>query len=96
MPALVLQPLVENAILHGVQNLETGGKVELSIRRGSHRVIITVRNPVAPQRSGLHRGTGTALDNIRQRLRHHFGEHTLLEIERTADYHLVRLVLPIT
>jgi two-component system sensor histidine kinase AlgZ len=94
IPALLVQPLVENAILHGIQKLESGGQVELSAERGASSVVISVRNPMAPRARDLHRGSGTALDNIRQRLRHHFGDEARLEVERGDDYHLVRLILP--
>jgi two-component system sensor histidine kinase AlgZ len=96
MPALLLQPLVENAILHGIQKIEAGGRVDLEIRALGGRLTITIRNPVPPHHTaGLHRGSGTALENIRQRLRHHFGDAAELELERAAEYHLVRLHLPV-
>lgn len=95
VPVLLLQPLVENAILHGVQNLEAGGRIEISARRGQDHVTITVCNPVAPRGFRLHRGSGTALHNIRQRLRHHFGDAARLEVETDAETHRVRLTLPI-
>jgi len=95
VPSLLLQPLVENAILHGIQNLESGGRIELSARRGPAHVTITVCNPVAPQGSRLHRGAGTALDNIRQRLRHQFGDAARLEVETGAATYRVHLTLPL-
>jgi two-component system sensor histidine kinase AlgZ len=94
MPALLVQPLVENAILHGIQGLEAGGVVDLHITRDGKFVTISVRNPIPAIPAKTHRGSGTALNNIRQRLKHHFGDLARLEIERTGDQFLARLVLP--
>ncbi len=95
VPALMIQPLVENAILHGVQTLEAGGRVELTIRRDGTAAVIEIRNPTIQAPSRRHRGSGTALDNIRRRLAHHFGDAARLEIEKGEGYHHVRLTLPI-
>lgn len=95
LPVLLLQPLVENAILHGIQSLEQGGRVELSIRRVRNVIMVDVRNPVGPHVTSLHRGSGIALDNIRERLRHQFGPDARLEIERGPDYHLARITVPL-
>lgn len=94
MPALIIQPLVENAILHGIQCIEAGGVVELDITRNERLVTINVRNPIPAIPARTHRGSGTALENIRQRLKHHFGDLARLEIERTEHQFLARLVLP--
>lgn len=95
MPSLLLQPLVENAILHGIQQLESGGRISLSVHRTHDSVEIVVTNPVPAQPGRLHRGSGTALANIRQRLRHRFGDQARLEQEEGAGYHQARLVIPL-
>jgi len=79
LPPLVLQPLLENAIYHGVENCESGGEVnvraELVIDEHRHDVVIHIDNP-CPESSGEaaglvkkeHQHNGIALDNIRARL----------------------------
>jgi LytS/YehU family sensor histidine kinase len=67
LPPLLLQPLVENAIKHGVADRVEGGIVRLEAVRREGRLRITLENPVdddAPQRPG----TGTGLVNVRRRL----------------------------
>jgi two-component system, LytTR family, sensor histidine kinase AlgZ len=67
LPALLLQPLVENAIKHGVEPSATGAQVKVSTQRRSGTVVIKVTNTV-PAGQGR-RGHGVAQDNVRDRLR---------------------------
>jgi two-component system, LytTR family, sensor histidine kinase AlgZ len=66
VPPLLLQPLVENAVVHGVEPSADGAEVHVSTQRRGQRVIIKVSNtvPAGPGR----RGHGLAQDNVRQRL----------------------------
>ena len=66
LPPLILQPLVENAIKHGVEPSPTGATVRISTQRRGGLVVIKVTNTV-PAGTGK-RGNGLALDNVRQRL----------------------------
>jgi two-component system sensor histidine kinase AlgZ len=93
IPALVLQPLIENAVHHGIQPLPEGGVVEISGRGDAQRVTITIRNPRPTEipRSG---GNRMALDNIRQRLAYQYGNRASLESEQGRDYYLCRLSIP--
>ncbi len=94
LPPLTLQPLVENAVYHGIQALPEGGEVQVSGRRSGEHWLIEVRNPIPAGGSG-HRGSGQAVANIRARLRHRFGERAELSCEQGCDYHLARLWIPI-
>lgn len=66
LPPLLLQPLVENAVKHGVEPSEQGAEVKISTQRRGSTVIIKVTNTV-PGGQGK-RGHGLALDNVRDRL----------------------------
>lgn len=66
LPPLILQPLVENAVKHGVEPSPSGAVVRISTQRRGSTVVIKVTNTV-PAGSGA-RGNGLALDNVRQRL----------------------------
>src|SRR5207253_10450838 len=67
VPPLVLQPLVENAVKHGVEPSAVGAQLRISTRRRGSVVVVKVTNtvPAGPGR----RGHGLAQDNVRDRLR---------------------------
>ncbi len=77
MPRLMLQPLLENAVVHGIAPLPAGGEVEIDIACEGKRLRIAVRNPsLAPrERDG---GNQHAQDSIAQRLAYHFGSEARL------------------
>lgn len=72
IPCLSLQPVLENAIYHGIQLIPEGGKVEIKVKRVKNKILITVCNPLNP-RIQYNKGSKMALDNVRQRLKAHFG-----------------------
>src|SRR6185295_12329798 len=67
VPPLLLQPLIENAIGHGIASLVDGGTIHLSIARRNGRVSILVENPRDPEAPPARRG-GVGLTNVRRRL----------------------------
>lgn len=81
IPSLMLQPLLENAIFHGIEPLPTGGKITIKIAQAKKQLIITIVNPYllgkkaqptqATEQDNRH--NNMALDNIRRRLRVHYG-----------------------
>ncbi len=80
VPAMILQPIVENAYGHGLSRLEGGGVLEIEARRDKERVSISVLNSgtglsMKPREPGARQGLG--LTNVKNRLRLHYpGEHT--------------------
>ncbi len=68
LPALTLQPLVENAIYHGIEPLQEGGEVRIELRQTGQQLIIRISNPLPPARSPNRAGNRMALENIRERL----------------------------
>lgn len=94
IPALLLQPLVENAVLHGIQPLAEGGTVTLRGRIEPTSVRIDIHNPRPLHPPAHGRGNRTALDNVRQRLRYQFGERAKLEVEEGAGYYAVSVYIP--
>jgi two-component system sensor histidine kinase AlgZ len=96
IPALTVQPLMENAIGHGVENLENGGEVIVEGHRADGMVLLRVRNPMPfdnPQSRGGH---GIALDNIRERLSLLFGASAEVRAGREGDEFVVQLRFPET
>jgi LytS/YehU family sensor histidine kinase len=83
LPPLLLQPLVENAIRHGIAPLERGGCVEVTVRREGARLAIEVRDDgagVAPSRPSGRDGHGIGLSATRDRLRQMYGELQSLDV----------------
>ncbi|WP_371867870.1 sensor histidine kinase [Pseudoduganella rivuli] len=70
VPYLMLQPLVENAIRHGIAPLSTPGRLDILVEREGERLLIDVRND---GQKHPHSGTGIGLANVRERLRHLYG-----------------------
>lgn len=89
MPPLILQPLIENAIYHGVQMLPDGGTIVVSGQLNNKRLSLRISNPIAPgapEGAGLH----MALDNIGQRLQHAFaGRGRLEQSSRDGEFTVV-------
>lgn len=94
IPMLTLQPLLENAIYHGIQPLPEGGLVEVSIRRQGANVCIEIINPVAPAEYAHEKGNRMALDNIRNRLEALYGGEASLSAGRNGDKYVLQLVYP--
>jgi two-component system sensor histidine kinase AlgZ len=92
LPRLLLQPLVENAIYHGIQPRADGGTVSIRGRRPPGRVEITITNPVPPDAAP--RRNGHALANIRARIEYHFGQRGELFVEPGGGEYLVTVRLP--
>lgn len=95
IPALSLQPLVENAVYHGIQpNLE-GGCVRIAIHRDGDHLHLRVENPLAPDSDDrVHNGQGMALNNIRERLALSY-ERAEMDIREDADRFVAALTLPL-
>ncbi|MBT8049456.1 MAG: histidine kinase [Xanthomonadales bacterium] len=90
---LTLQPLLENAVSHGVQTIQDGGKVALYGRAESEQVVITISNPLAPEGSDTS-GHGMAIRNIRERLALAFGSRASLLTHQDKDRFYAVLSLP--
>lgn len=84
VPRFILQPVVENAVRHGIAPLARGGRVEVAAERVGDRVRVTVRDDgvgtAAAAARGTTRGHGTGLENTRRRLRHLYGDRAQLTI----------------
>jgi LytS/YehU family sensor histidine kinase len=93
IPPLLLQPLVENAVGHGIANLVEGGWIRLDARCQNGALSIVVENsydPDAPPR----RRNGVGLVNVRQRLATRYGNLATFDVTHDADRFRVALTLP--
>jgi len=94
VPALTLQPLVENAVYHGIAQLPAGGRIRIEAQRSDGGATeVTVRNEVADT-SVYASGHRMAQDNVRQRLRLARGERATMTTETRAGEYIVRVHLP--
>jgi two-component system sensor histidine kinase AlgZ len=90
---LMLQPLLENAVAHGIQAHPEGGKLTVYGRAEGDQVVITIGNPLAPQGYSA-KGHGIAIDNIRERLVYAFGPRARLLINRDKEQFYAVMVVP--
>jgi len=93
VPPLLLQPLVENAVTHGIAQCLEGGTVRLEARRGAERLLLSIENPRdagAPAR----KGTGIGIENVRRRLETLYGREAELRLHPAGDSFRVELELP--
>jgi two-component system sensor histidine kinase AlgZ len=94
IPALTVQPLLENAIGHGVEHLEGGGEVIVEGSVADGMVLLQVRNPMPQDDSMARSGHGIALDNIRERLGLLFGARAAVTAGREGSEYVVELRFP--
>lgn len=93
LPPLLLQPLVENAIRHGIATRPEGGVLRIEARTDGQRMRISVENPFdpdAPPRPGV----GVGLANVRRRLLASYGDRAGVEAERDHDSFRVAISMP--
>ena len=99
VPPLLLQPLVENAVVHGLEPSIDGGTVRVRARIDGPQLVLEVQDdglgPDAPSRHAGRIGTGLALDNIRQRLRSRYGAQASLQLIAARPGTLARITLPV-
>ncbi|WP_181373136.1 sensor histidine kinase [Massilia glaciei] len=94
MPPMVMQMLVENAIKHGIDQMQHGGTLAVTARLRDGQLRLHVANDVAPAAPGGRADTGIGLRNIEQRLQLLYGEQARLSVERQARRFEVLVTLP--
>ncbi len=95
VPPLILFPVVENAIKHGIDSCIEGGLLEVVVREQEGSLVFEVRNPVDELGRKL-KGTGHGLASVKQRLKTRHGEKALLKVERENGTFITRIYLPIS
>ena len=94
VPALLLQPLVENAVYHGIEPLEAGGTISIEVSSASGQVLIVLTNPFKETGSDRHSGNKMALANIRERLALHFDAEASMQTRIADGNYEVTIRLP--
>jgi two-component system sensor histidine kinase AlgZ len=94
VPGLLMQPLLENAIFHGIEPRPAGGIVTVSGALDGDTIGLTVRNPLPDAGGEAHSGNRIALDNIRERMELLYPGRSSVEANRIGDEYIVRLRFP--
>jgi two-component system sensor histidine kinase AlgZ len=93
IPPLVLQPLVENAVYHGIEPLADGGTITIQIYTRLNEIHLVLRNPYTMPNHHQH-GNKMALGNIKERLTLHFDLEASLKSKQEKGEYEVHIVLP--
>ena len=93
VPSLLLQPLVENAVTHGIAHMLEGGTVRVQAERTPTRLHLRVESPCDPDRPPR-RGTGVGLSNVRSRLRALHGSDATVEAVEENQAWRVEISMP--
>lgn len=83
VPVWVLQPLVENAVVHGARQAARRGQVRITVQRSGERLHLTVEDNGPGFGGSRDRGTGVGLSNVRKRLTHVLEGRGSLEVDRS-------------
>lgn len=96
MPALTLQPLLENAIYHGIEPRFAGGTIKIEMWAEGETLNIMISNPLPDVRKENHgRGNKLAQENIRQRLATQFGNAASMQVIQEGGQYHVKVKMPI-
>jgi two-component system sensor histidine kinase AlgZ len=95
LPPLALQPLLENAVRHGIEPAESGGRILVRTRSTLGRAEVVIDNSLPDAGARTNPGHGVALDNVRSRLRLLHDLDAQFEAGRYGDGWRVRLVVPL-
>ena len=95
VPTLLLQPLVENSIQHGLEPKVAGGRIAVSARRDGDRIVLEVDDTGVGSESGGAGGPGFGLQQVRQRLASLYGERGRLDFDCSPEGAHARIVLPL-
>ncbi len=95
IPCLTLQPVLENAVYHGIQMLPDGGEIQIRVKRIADRIEINVSNPRNP-RMKHNKGSKMAMSNVRHRLEAHFGPSAKLRFEADDTRYVTSISYPVS
>lgn len=96
VPPLILQPLLENAVYHGIEPSTETGEININIYRSRDHVYMVLRNPYRGDGGTHHQGNKMALNNIRERLALHFDVEASMKSQIVGSQYQVTIVIPYT
>jgi len=96
LPSLTLQPLLENAVYHGIEPRQQPGTIEISGKYADDAIEFMISNPAPKSRSTRRNGNHMALDNIRERLKATYGSDASMTSETVDDQYYVAIRIPLS
>lgn len=93
VPPLMLQPLLENAVYHGIEPLSEGGAIDIRLEKKGSDLHLEVYNP-RPEPGAHHSGNKLALENIRERLALLFDIEAHYTVDKAQDFYRVSIIMP--
>ncbi len=93
IPPLILQPLIENAVYHGIEPMAEGGTISIQIYTQVNEIHLILKNP-SQRHTQPHQGNKMALNNIKERLALHFDLEASLTSKQTDHQFVVHIRLP--
>ncbi|MEJ8842398.1 histidine kinase [Lacibacter sp. H375] len=94
LPALLLQPLVENAIKFGLYDTTEDSRIYLLAKAEAGQLVITVENPFDPSTAAAQKGTGFGLSSVQRRLYLMFGRNDLLQTTAKENIFSTTVIIP--
>ena len=96
LPKFILQPLLENAVYHGIQTMEEGGVIAIEGELQADKIKIVITNPYSLVKTTRKRGSGyhMAQANIQRRLQAIYGQDFKFDVQQKEDSYRVLLIVP--
>jgi two-component system sensor histidine kinase AlgZ len=94
IPSLTIQPLLENAIYHGIELLPDGGEVRVSGKRSGDNLEISMTNPLSADQGRKKSGNKMAVSNILQRFELAYEHRAKVDVLESENEYSVRLIFP--
>jgi two-component system sensor histidine kinase AlgZ len=94
LPPLLLQPLFENAVVHGIAQMAEGGSIRLTVGQTGGRLSLVVENSWDPEAVSARKKNGVGLKNVQRRLEARYGKEAFLEATTEENPFRVRLSMP--
>ncbi len=97
MPSMILQPLLENAVYHGIEPSAEGGVIQVMSKRDKGNIHLQISNTLEDSNQKIQRkGNQMAQDNIRQRLLSVYGDKASFKIKHYHNLYLIRMTFPVS
>ena len=95
LPPLLLQPLFENAVVHGIAQLPEGGRVSVGASRNQNRIYLTVENSWDPEAVSARKKNGVGLKNVQRRLEARYGKEAHIDVKTGEQLFRVSVSIPV-
>lgn len=94
LPPLLLQPLIENAVVHGISQLPDGGFVRLHVKADKSHIHMNVENSWDPEAVSARKKNGVGLKNVQRRLEARYGKEAHMDVTTEEDLFRVSVSIP--